>query len=50
MPVNTFDALERRRRIIFFKLDERIFLMKDLAAIEEAVGLGTKIVDGKVVF
>jgi hypothetical protein len=26
--------------------DERIFLMKDKAAVEEAVGLGTKIYDG----
>ena len=30
--------------------NERIFLMKDLAAVEEAVGLGAKIVDGKVAF
>ena len=29
---------------------ERIFLMKDLAAVEEAVGLGAKIVDGEVTF
>ena len=29
---------------------ERIFLMKDLAAVEEAVGLGAKLVDGKVTF
>jgi hypothetical protein len=29
---------------------ERIFLMKDLAAVEEAVGLGDKIVEGDVVF
>jgi hypothetical protein len=29
---------------------ERIFLMKDLAAVEEAVGLGAKIVDGDVAF
>ena len=29
---------------------DRIFLMKDLAAVEEAVGLGTKIVEGDVVF
>ena len=29
---------------------ERIFLMKDLAAVEEAVGLGAKIVEGDVVF
>ena len=30
--------------------NERIFLMKDLAAVEEAVGLGAKIVEGDVVF
>ena len=30
--------------------NERIFLMKDLAAVEEAVGLGAKIVDGEVAF
>ena len=30
--------------------NERIFLMIDLAAVEEAVGLGAKIVDGKVAF
>jgi len=29
---------------------ERLFLMKDLAAVEEAVGLGAKIVEGDVVF
>jgi hypothetical protein len=30
--------------------NERIFLMKDLTVVEEAVGLGAKIVDGKVAF
>ena len=30
--------------------NERIFLMKDLVAIEEAVGLGAKIVEGEVAF
>ena len=30
--------------------NERIFLMKDLAAVEEAVGLGAKIVEGEVAF
>ena len=30
--------------------NERIFLMKDLAAVEEAVGLGAKIVEGEVTF
>ena len=30
--------------------NERIFLMKDLAAVEEAVSLGAKIVDGEVAF
>jgi len=29
---------------------ERLFLMKDLAAVEEAVGLGAKIVEGDVAF
>jgi hypothetical protein len=29
---------------------ERLFLMKDLAAVEEALGLGAKIVEGDVVF
>jgi hypothetical protein len=29
---------------------ERLFLMKDLAAVEEAVGLGAKIVEGDEVF
>jgi hypothetical protein len=29
---------------------ERIFLMKDLDAVEEAVGFGAKLVDGKVTF
>ena len=29
---------------------ERLFLMKDLSAVEEAVGLGAKIVEGYVVF
>ncbi len=29
---------------------ERLFLMKDLAAVEEAVGLGAKIVEGNVAF
>ena len=28
--------------------NERIFLMKDLAAVEVAVGLGAKIVEGEV--
>jgi hypothetical protein len=28
--------------------NDRIFLMKDLAAVEEAVGLGAKIVEGEV--
>jgi hypothetical protein len=30
--------------------NERIFVMKDLAAVEEAVGLGAKIVEGEVAF
>ena len=30
--------------------NERIFLMKDLAAVEEAVGLGAKIHEGEVSF
>ena len=30
--------------------NERLFLMKDLAADEEAVGLGAKIVEGEVSF
>jgi hypothetical protein len=30
--------------------NERIFLMKDLAAVEEAVGLGAKIVEGEDAF
>ena len=30
--------------------NERIFLMKDLAAVEEAVGLAAKIVEGEVAF
>jgi hypothetical protein len=30
--------------------NERLFLMKDLAAVEEAVGLGAKIVEGEVAF
>jgi len=30
--------------------NERIFLMKDLAAVEEAVGLGAKIVEDMVSF
>ena len=30
--------------------NERIFLMKDLAAVKEAVGLGAKILDGEVAF
>jgi hypothetical protein len=29
---------------------ERLFLMKDLSAVEEALGLGAKIVEGDVVF
>jgi hypothetical protein len=29
---------------------ERLFLMKDLAAVEEAVGLGAKIMEGEVAF
>jgi hypothetical protein len=29
--------------------NERIFLMKDRAAVEEAVGLGAKIVEGDVI-
>ena len=31
-------------------LTERIFLMRDLAAVEEAVGLGAQIVEGEVAF
>jgi len=31
-------------------INERLFLMKDLTAVEEAVGLGAKIVEGKVTF
>ena len=30
--------------------NERVFMMKDLAAVEEAVGLGAKIVEGEVTF
>lgn len=30
--------------------DERIFLMKDLAAVEEAVGLGARICEGEISF
>ena len=30
--------------------DERIFLMKDLAAVEDAVGLGAKIYEGDISF
>ena len=30
--------------------NERIFLMKDLAAVEEVVGLGAKIVEGEITF
>ena len=30
--------------------NDRIFLMKDLATVEEAVGLGAKIVEGEVAF
>jgi hypothetical protein len=30
--------------------NERLFLMKDLAAVEEAVVLGAKILEGEVVF
>jgi hypothetical protein len=30
--------------------NERLFLMKDLAAVEEAVGLGAKIVEAEVAF
>ena len=30
--------------------NERIFLMKDLVAVEEAVGLGAKIVEGEIAF
>jgi DNA integrity scanning protein DisA with diadenylate cyclase activity len=30
--------------------NDRIFLMKDLAAVEDAVGLGAKIVEGRVAF
>ena len=30
--------------------NERLFLMKDLAAVEEAMGLGAKIVDVEVAF
>jgi hypothetical protein len=30
--------------------NERIFLMKDLAAVEEATGLGAKIVENEVAF
>jgi len=30
--------------------NERLFLMKDLAAVEEAAGLGAKILEGEIVF
>jgi hypothetical protein len=30
--------------------NERIFLMKDLAAVEEAMGLGAKIYEGEIFF
>ena len=30
--------------------NERIFLMKDLAAVEEAVGLGAKVYEGEIIF
>jgi hypothetical protein len=30
--------------------NERLFLMKDLAAVEEAVGLGAKIVEAEIAF
>jgi len=30
--------------------NERLFLMKDLAAVEEAVGLGAKVYEGEIIF
>ena len=30
--------------------NERLFLMKDLAAVEEAVGLGAKVYEGEIFF
>jgi hypothetical protein len=30
--------------------NERVFLMKDLAAVEEAVGLGAKVHEGEISF
>ncbi|MDD5735192.1 MAG: hypothetical protein PHQ39_06955 [Methanothrix soehngenii] len=40
------------RNSVAFKetANERLFLMKDLAAVEEAVGLGAKIVEAEVAF
>jgi len=41
-----------RGRAVAFKetANERLFLMKDLAAVEEAVGLGAKIYEGEKPF
>ena len=47
-----YDLVEDLKNSVAFKetANERIFLMKDLTAVEEAVGLGAKIHEGEISF
>jgi hypothetical protein len=50
-PKSAKYALIRKNSVAFKETaNERIFLMKDLAAVEEAVGLGARMREGKTVF
>jgi len=51
LPKNAKYAQVLKNSVAFKEAaNERLFLMKDLAAVEEAVGLGAKIVEAEVTF
>jgi hypothetical protein len=51
LPKNVKYAQILKNSVAFKEIaNDRIFLMKDLAVVEEALGLGAKIVEGEVAF
>ena len=51
LPKSAKCALVLKNSVAFKETaNERIFLTKDLAAVEEAVGLGAKVYEGEIVF
>ncbi|MDI9416225.1 MAG: hypothetical protein QM438_00530 [Euryarchaeota archaeon] len=51
LPKSAKYALVLKNSVAFKETaNERLFLMKNLAAVEEAVGLGAKIVEAEVAF